>query len=198
MAMISRHCEKGKCKLAGFSVHCDREILYRQMRVLYNYMSFRILYVSTLFNAAKIWFGDLPWLCGDYHRVQKWGLSTELWEMCSTKATAISTGPGPSKSSSFNTFPSSSSSSSSSSSGSSSSSSGSSSSSSSSDSSSSSSSSSSSELSLSWLPPLLLLLLLDPPLSPPPTGLTATTGVAVGAMYPGEYDGWCPGTKGIP
>lgn len=61
--MISQHCERGKCKLAGFSVHCDREVLYRQMRVVYNNMSHQILDVSTFFNAAKIW-GSLTALQG--------------------------------------------------------------------------------------------------------------------------------------
>jgi hypothetical protein len=45
-----------------------------------------------------------------------------------------------------------------------------------------------------FLLPLLPLLLLLP-VGPPPL---ATTGAAVGAMYPGEYEGCFPGTKGIP
>lgn len=53
--MLSQHCPAKQCKLAGYSVHCDREVLSRQMPMVYNYMSHQILDISTILNAATIW-----------------------------------------------------------------------------------------------------------------------------------------------
>lgn len=74
LTLLTRYCPRGKCKLAGFSVHCDREILFRHMPAVYHYMSHQILDVSTLLNLTTVWapadeFDDKPIAArGEVHR----------------------------------------------------------------------------------------------------------------------------------
>lgn len=55
LTMISSHCPKKSCSLAGFSVHCDREILHREMPEIYDYMSHQIIDVSTILTLSSKW-----------------------------------------------------------------------------------------------------------------------------------------------
>lgn len=55
LALISSHCPKKSCSMAGFSVHCDREVLHREMPEIYDYMSHQIIDVSTLLTLSSKW-----------------------------------------------------------------------------------------------------------------------------------------------
>ena len=63
LAFISLRCPPGRCKLAGFSVHCDREVLRREMPLVYHYFGHQILDVSTVaslgMTLGKITKGDV-------------------------------------------------------------------------------------------------------------------------------------------
>lgn len=47
LRFLKSHCMKG-CRLAGFSVHCDREVLRTQAPLVYQHLSHRIIDISSL------------------------------------------------------------------------------------------------------------------------------------------------------
>ena len=51
---------KGKSPLCGNSVHQDKRFLYREMPSLVDWLSYRIVDVSTVKEIAKRWYPDLP------------------------------------------------------------------------------------------------------------------------------------------
>lgn len=55
MALLTQHCPKEMCRLAGSSVHCDREVLLHAMPRVYNWLSHQVIDVSTLVNLVNIW-----------------------------------------------------------------------------------------------------------------------------------------------
>ena len=55
LTLLKRHCLEKRSPLAGFSVHCDREVLKHQMPAVYNFMSHQVLDVSTVLSLARRW-----------------------------------------------------------------------------------------------------------------------------------------------
>ena len=55
LAFVTEWCPKGKCRLAGFSVHGDREVLRRELLLIYGHFSHQILDVSTVLSMATMW-----------------------------------------------------------------------------------------------------------------------------------------------
>lgn len=59
LAMLKEHCLEGFCRLAGNSVHCDREVLLQAMPNVYNFCSHQVIDVSTVLNLVRFWNPDL-------------------------------------------------------------------------------------------------------------------------------------------
>lgn len=55
LAMLEKHCPKGLCRLAGNSVHCDREVLFTAMPRIYAWCNHQVIDVSTLVSLVKMW-----------------------------------------------------------------------------------------------------------------------------------------------
>lgn len=54
-AFVKEYCPEKCCPLGGFSVHCDREVLKREIPAVYNYLSHQIVDVSTILQLASRW-----------------------------------------------------------------------------------------------------------------------------------------------
>ena len=52
---VKVYCPEKSCSFAGFSVHCDREVLKRDIPELYTHMSHQIIDVSTILQLAAKW-----------------------------------------------------------------------------------------------------------------------------------------------
>ena len=69
---VKENCPEKSCSLAGFSVHCDREVLKREIPLLYAHMSHQIIDVSTILQVAGKWQAeklyDKPTQDGSGHR----------------------------------------------------------------------------------------------------------------------------------
>lgn len=53
---IKKYCPKGRCELAGNSIHCDRKFLERYMPRFVEMIHYRIIDVSSIRNVAWRWF----------------------------------------------------------------------------------------------------------------------------------------------
>merc|ERR1712150_40566 len=56
LKLLKKHCKKKRCPLAGNSVHVDRQFLLREMPKLTDYLSYRIIDVSSIKELATRWF----------------------------------------------------------------------------------------------------------------------------------------------
>lgn len=59
LALIKRHCPKDKCPLAGSSIHTDKDVLKKCMPKVNEYLSYRIIDVSSFQAIMKRW---APWI----------------------------------------------------------------------------------------------------------------------------------------
>ncbi len=59
LALITRHCPKGKCPLAGSSIHTDKDVLKRCMPRVNDHLSYRIIDVSSFSAIMRRW---APWM----------------------------------------------------------------------------------------------------------------------------------------
>lgn len=59
LALIKRHCPKEKCPLAGSSIHTDKDVLKRCMPRVNDYLSYRIIDVSSFQAIIRRW---TPWI----------------------------------------------------------------------------------------------------------------------------------------
>lgn len=55
LSFVQAWCPAGKCRLAGFSVHGDREVLRREMPELYKHVSHQIIDVSSVMALGYSW-----------------------------------------------------------------------------------------------------------------------------------------------
>jgi oligoribonuclease len=55
LALITRHCPKGKCPLAGSSIHTDKDVLKRCMPSVNDYLHYRIIDVSSFQAIMRRW-----------------------------------------------------------------------------------------------------------------------------------------------
>lgn len=55
LALLARHCPAGLCRLAGSSVHCDREVLLSAMPRVYKWCHHQIIDVSTVVSLLCAW-----------------------------------------------------------------------------------------------------------------------------------------------
>lgn len=55
LAFIREYCPKGKCPLAGNSIHQDRRFLSRYMPTLDDYLHYRLVDVSSIKELVKRW-----------------------------------------------------------------------------------------------------------------------------------------------
>jgi len=53
--ILKEHCVEGLCKLAGNSVHCDREVLLQALPDVYKFCSHQVIDVSTVSNLVQFW-----------------------------------------------------------------------------------------------------------------------------------------------
>jgi len=59
LALLKTHCPKGLCRLAGQSVHCDREVLLKAMPSVYAWCSHQVIDVSTLNSLVGMWLPNI-------------------------------------------------------------------------------------------------------------------------------------------
>ncbi len=59
LALIKRYCPKGKCPLAGSSIHTDKDVLKRCMPKVNDYLTYRIIDVSSFQAIMRRW---APWM----------------------------------------------------------------------------------------------------------------------------------------
>ena len=59
LQLLRAHCPPGQCKLAGSSVHCDREVLLLEHPLVYQHLSHAIVDVSTMKHLLYAWNRDL-------------------------------------------------------------------------------------------------------------------------------------------
>ena len=55
MELLRKHCVAGQCRLAGNSVHVDREVLLDAMPCVYHFFHHQILDISTLYTMMRMW-----------------------------------------------------------------------------------------------------------------------------------------------
>lgn len=55
LAFISKHCPKGKCSLAGSSIHTDKDVLKKCMPKVHDYLHYRIIDVSSFVAVMRRW-----------------------------------------------------------------------------------------------------------------------------------------------
>ena len=55
LELLQRRCVKKANPLGGFSVHCDREIMFQCARPIYDFVSHQVVDVSTLLSLCKRW-----------------------------------------------------------------------------------------------------------------------------------------------
>ncbi len=53
--LLKCHCSEKKCSLAGSSIHCDKEVLKLRMPKVNDYLHHRIMDVSSIQAAMRIW-----------------------------------------------------------------------------------------------------------------------------------------------
>lgn len=53
---ISQYCPKGRCELAGNSIHCDRKFIERHMPKFLEWLHYRIIDVSSIRNVCWRWY----------------------------------------------------------------------------------------------------------------------------------------------
>jgi oligoribonuclease len=56
LEMVKRHCPKGKCPLAGNSVHADKVFLVKEFPMLMEHLHYRIVDVSTIKELCRRWY----------------------------------------------------------------------------------------------------------------------------------------------
>ncbi|GAM18671.1 hypothetical protein SAMD00019534_018460, partial [Acytostelium subglobosum LB1] len=56
---IAKHVEKGKCPLAGNTVHEDKKFLLKEMPAFVNMLHYRIVDVSTVKELTRRWYPDI-------------------------------------------------------------------------------------------------------------------------------------------
>merc|ERR1712183_877917 len=54
--LVQRYTKKGRCCLAGNSVHCDKEFLNKYMPNFMDHLHYRIIDVSTIKELARRWY----------------------------------------------------------------------------------------------------------------------------------------------
>jgi oligoribonuclease len=57
--LLKRHCQEGKCSLAGSSIHIDKEVLKLRMPKVHAYLHYRIIDVSSFQAIIRRW---APWI----------------------------------------------------------------------------------------------------------------------------------------
>ena len=55
LELIRSYCAEGQCPLAGNSIQCDREIMQDEMPLVYQYLSHRMIDVSTFLGIFERW-----------------------------------------------------------------------------------------------------------------------------------------------
>jgi len=55
LGLLKKHCIEGLCRLAGNSVHCDREVLLTAMPRVYKFCCHQVIDVSTIINLTRMW-----------------------------------------------------------------------------------------------------------------------------------------------
>lgn len=53
---VKHYCPKGRCELAGNSIHCDRKFIEKYMPKFLEHLHYRIIDVSSIRNVASRWF----------------------------------------------------------------------------------------------------------------------------------------------
>jgi len=61
LELIKRHCPEKSCPLAGSSIHVDREVVRLRMPTVYNYLSYRIIDVSSFYGMVERWSTPETW-----------------------------------------------------------------------------------------------------------------------------------------
>eukprot|EP01132_Coremiostelium_polycephalum_P002316 gene2316-2855_t len=57
---LKKHVDKGKCPLAGNTVHEDKKFLIKEMPLVVEMLHYRIVDVSSVKEMAKRWYPELP------------------------------------------------------------------------------------------------------------------------------------------
>jgi len=55
---VKHYCPKGRCELAGNSIHCDRKFIEKYMPNFLEHLHYRIIDVSSVRNVASRWYPD--------------------------------------------------------------------------------------------------------------------------------------------
>lgn len=55
LSFFKQYCPERGCPLAGSSVHCDKEVLRLKHKAIYDYLSHRIIDVSTINGLVERW-----------------------------------------------------------------------------------------------------------------------------------------------
>jgi oligoribonuclease (3'-5' exoribonuclease) len=61
LELIKRHCPENSCPLAGDSIHSDREVLRLRMPSVYNYLSSRVIDISSFYGMVERWSTSEKW-----------------------------------------------------------------------------------------------------------------------------------------
>ena len=58
LAFLAEHCEKGKCPIAGNSIHQDKRFLQRYLPEIDSFLHYRIIDVSTVKELVRRWYPE--------------------------------------------------------------------------------------------------------------------------------------------